>query len=150
MSTMHETPEGNAAQAARQMLSDLMEERRWRVPQVADALDISVDIVRRWLQGKSRMQLDDMVAVARLKGADLNELFGLQPGSTSGAPADVEELIDRKLEAVISRIVMALAQATGEGEGKKDRQAYREPLSDSARGSLNKVSAARGRRRKSS
>ena len=53
--------EGEAAKAARNMLRELMEERRWRIPQLADALDISVDIVRRWEQGKSGM--DDFPAL---------------------------------------------------------------------------------------
>lgn len=111
--------EGEAAKAARKMLSDLMEERRWRIPQLADALGISVDIVRRWQQGKSRMQIDDLVAVAKLKGADLNEVFGLKPGTATKVTAggNVEEIIDRKLEKVIGKIMIAMASAVGlEGE----------------------------------
>jgi transcriptional regulator with XRE-family HTH domain len=105
--------EGEAAKAARQMLSDLMDERRWRIPQLADALGISVDIVRRWQQGKSRMQIDDLVAVARLKGADLNELFGLKPGKAQGGGGDVEAIIDRKLEKVFGRLMLAMGSAIG-------------------------------------
>src|SRR5438105_385982 len=114
----HNVQEGTAALAARRMLAELMEERRWRVPQVADALGISVDIVRRWIQGKSRMQIDDMVAVARLKGEDLNELFGLQPTVGGAVPSDVESIVDRKLEAVLGKVVMALGGgAAGMGGG---------------------------------
>lgn len=110
--------EGEAAKAARKMLNDLMEERRWRIPQLADALNISVDIVRRWQQGKSRMQIDDMVAVAKLSGADLNEVFGLKPGvARTGGGADVEELIDRKLEGVIGKIMVAMASAVAPTNG---------------------------------
>jgi transcriptional regulator with XRE-family HTH domain len=101
------------------MLSDLMEERRWRIPQLADALGISVDIVRRWQQGKSRMQIDDLVAVARLKGADLNEVFGLKAGPAvkPGSSGNVEEIVDRKLEKVIGKIMIAMASAVGSEEG---------------------------------
>jgi transcriptional regulator with XRE-family HTH domain len=95
------------------MLTDLMEERRWRIPQLADALGISVDIVRRWQQGKSRMQIDDLVAVAKLKGADLNEVFGLKPSAVKGG-GDVEELIDSKIEKVLGKIIMAMAGAVSE------------------------------------
>jgi transcriptional regulator with XRE-family HTH domain len=106
--------EGAAAKAARNMLNDLMEDRRWRIPQLADALGISVDIVRRWQQGKSRMQIDDLVAVAKLKGADLNEVFGLKPGAAkAGTDTDVEEIVDRKLEKVIGKIMVAMASAVG-------------------------------------
>jgi hypothetical protein len=94
-----------------------MEERRWRIPQLADALGISVDIVRRWQQGKSRMQIDDLVAVARLKGADLNQVFGLRPGTASTAGVDVETLIDQKIEKVFGKLMVALASAAGPGEG---------------------------------
>ena len=101
------------------MLSDLMEERRWRIPQLADALGISVDIVRRWQQGKSRMQIDDLVAVARLKGADLNEVFGLKPGSAQTAGGvNVDEIVDRKLEKVFGKLMIAIASAVGSEKGE--------------------------------
>ena len=101
------------------MLSDLMDERRWRIPQLADALGISVDIVRRWQQGKSRMQIDDLVAVARLKGADLNEVFGLKPGTAkASAGGNVEEIIDRKLEKVFGKLMLAMASAVGSENGE--------------------------------
>jgi transcriptional regulator with XRE-family HTH domain len=100
------------------MLSDLMEERRWRIPQLADALGISVDIVRRWQQGKSRMQIDDLVAVARLKGADLNEVFGLRPGvAKASGGGNVEEIIDRKLERVFGKLMIAMASAVASHNG---------------------------------
>ena len=109
--------EGEAAKAARLMLNELMDERRWRIPQLADALGISVDIVRRWQQGKSRMQIDDLVAVARLKGADLNEVFGLKPGTPKGGGGDVEQIIDRKLEKVIGKLILAMASAVNGEDG---------------------------------
>ena len=133
--------EGDAAKAARQMLNDLMEERRWRIPQLADALGISVDIVRRWQQGKSRMQIDDLVAVARLKGADLNEVFGLKPGATqSGAGGDVEDMVDRKLEKMFGKLVLAMASVVGTEVSSSD--------SEAASGSASGVEGLRARRRK--
>jgi hypothetical protein len=102
--------EMSAGEAARRMLEELMEERRWRVPQVAETLGLSVDIVRRWLQGKSRMQLEDMVAIARLKGADLNEVFGLQPQLAAvAADVDLDALVERKVKEALAGMLAGLA-----------------------------------------
>jgi transcriptional regulator with XRE-family HTH domain len=116
------------------MLNDLMEERRWRIPQLADALGISVDIVRRWQQGKSRMQIDDLVAVAKLKGADLNEVFGLRPGaSKANGGGNVEEIIDRKLDKVFGRLVLAMASVVNTDGGESDSFASTSDESDGPR-----------------
>jgi hypothetical protein len=132
----------DAAQAAREMLESLMEERRWRVPQVADALGISVDIVRRWIMGKSRMQLDDMVAIARLKGADLNEIFGLQGGPGGSLDEmDIERLVERKVQERLSSMLVALA---GSASLDSDHQLSG---SDRGGGSADSGGKSRGRRR---
>jgi transcriptional regulator with XRE-family HTH domain len=122
--------EGAAAKAARNMLNELMDERRWRIPQLADALGISVDIVRRWQQGKSRMQIDDLVAVARLKGADLNEVFGLKPSAVKSTSGNVEEIIDRKLEKVIGKIMVAMASAVNSENGNHAELSSTEELEE--------------------
>ncbi len=113
-------------------MSDLMEDRRWRIPQLADALGISVDIVRRWQTGKSRMQIDDLVAVARLKGADLNEVFGLKPGTPPSVSGDVEQIIDRKLEKILGTMILALGSAIGAEQGSSSTTESTTEVTDKA------------------
>lgn len=125
--------ESNAAQAARDMLSNLMDERRWRVPQVADALGLSVDIVRRWLQGKSRMQLDDMVAVAKLADADLNEVFGLAGRAAANSEGSVEQLVERKVQEALAKMLVSMVGAPSQSNGAA------EGISDSSRRALDKA-----------
>ena len=80
------------------------------------------------------MQIDDLVAVAKLKGADLNEVFGLKPGSTkSSAGGNVEEVIDRKLEKVFGKLVLAMASVVGTEVGADDSQDDGGDGSDGAR-----------------
>ena len=64
---------------AQELVRELMRERGWRIPRLAKALGIKEFIVRRWLNGKRRITIDELVEVARMGGFSLDEAFSLNP-----------------------------------------------------------------------
>jgi transcriptional regulator with XRE-family HTH domain len=97
-----------SSDAARKLLQNMMEQHKWRAPQAAEALGVSEDIVRRWLKGVSRMQLDDVIRIAELADADLNETFGLKKRSAAGGSDSVEfdRMLEQKVRGILLRLLM--------------------------------------------
>lgn len=97
----------NPENAARILVEHVMERNKWRAPQVASALGCSDDVVRRWLRGERRMQMDEMIKLARIGQVDLNELFGLN--FTAGQSTLTREEILEFIRSEIQRVVANLA-----------------------------------------
>jgi transcriptional regulator with XRE-family HTH domain len=103
-----------AMEASRKLLKRTMEQMKWRAPQVAQALNCSDDVVRRWLRGERRIQVSDVVRLAQISGADLNEVFGLEiregpPGLTV---EQVKEMVEQEVQSVLGRILLSGYDAT--------------------------------------
>jgi len=79
------------SEAVMDLLRNVMHEKRWHAVQLGEALGKHPDIVRRWLRGERRVQVEDVLAMADLIGVSLDELFGRVEGSKDGL-ANKEEL----------------------------------------------------------
>jgi transcriptional regulator with XRE-family HTH domain len=103
---------------ARNLLQQTMEQMKWRAPQVAAALGCSDDVVRRWLRNERRMQLDDVIRLAQISGADLNEVFGLQVHEGGGVVStdQIREMVQEEVQATLGRIFAAGLGTLGAGD----------------------------------
>jgi len=81
------------SEAVMELLREVMHQKRWHAVQLGEALGKHPDIVRRWLRGERRVQIEDVLAMADLIGVSLDELFGRLDGETvSGGIAGGDEI----------------------------------------------------------
>jgi transcriptional regulator with XRE-family HTH domain len=64
------------SEAVMELLREVMHQKRWHAVQLGEALGKHPDIVRRWLRGERRVQVEDVLAMADLIGVSLDDLFG--------------------------------------------------------------------------
>lgn len=77
------------SEAVMDLLREVMHQKRWHAVQLGEALGKHPDIVRRWLRGERRVQIEDVLAMSDLIGVSLDELFGrVEATSSSIAGAD--------------------------------------------------------------
>jgi transcriptional regulator with XRE-family HTH domain len=79
------------SEAVMDLLREVMHQKRWHAVQLGEALGKHPDIVRRWLRGERRVQVEDVLAMADLIGVSLDDLFGRVEG-TGGSIAGGEEI----------------------------------------------------------
>jgi hypothetical protein len=105
---------------ARELVRDLMRERGWRIPRLAKSLGIKEFIVRRWLNGKRRITIEELVQVAQMGGYSLDEAFGLTPTAKgkSLAPGAFHGELSRSLATIFLTVGNALAEQHGTAELK--------------------------------
>ena len=80
------------SEAVMELLREVMHQKRWHAVQLGEALGKHPDIVRRWLRGERRVQVEDVLAMADLIGVSLDELFGRIDGPASSGIAGSEEI----------------------------------------------------------
>lgn len=87
------TPRGpKVSDPVQDLLRNVMHEKRWHAVQLGEALGKHPDIVRRWLRGERRVQIEDVIAMADLLGISLDEVFGRAEPKAAGALGNVDEL----------------------------------------------------------
>src|SRR4029078_7815765 len=69
------------SEAVMDLLREVMHQKRWHAVQLGEALGKHPDIVRRWLRGERRVQVEDVLAMADLIGVSLDDLFGRAEGT---------------------------------------------------------------------
>jgi len=80
------------SEAVMDLLREVMHQKRWHAVQLGEALGKHPDIVRRWLRGERRVQIEDVLAMADLIGVSLDDLFGRAEGTGSGSIAGGDEI----------------------------------------------------------
>ena len=78
------------SEAVMDLLREVMHQKRWHAVQLGEALGKHPDIVRRWLRGERRVQIEDVLAMADLIGVSLDDLFGRAEGTGSGVAGGEE------------------------------------------------------------
>ncbi len=68
------------ARAIGRKLEELAGVAQMTTRQVAEAADVSAGIVSLWYRGKRMPRMENMVALAKLHGVDLGELYEYVPG----------------------------------------------------------------------
>jgi transcriptional regulator with XRE-family HTH domain len=132
---------GTDMEAARRLLLKTMETMKWRAPQVAQALNCSDDVVRRWLRNERRMQLEDVIKLAKISGADLNEIFELN-GEDSSPPFNtdqIKDMVQQEVQSVLGRIFVAGLTSIGCAEAQTSGA---RSLAERRKGNLNTLRSA--------
>jgi transcriptional regulator with XRE-family HTH domain len=106
-----------ATESSKALLKLTMAQMKWRAPQVAAALDCSDDVVRRWLRGERRIQVSDLIRLAQISGADLNEVFGLpiHGGQPNMTREEVQAMIRTEVQDVLGKILVSGYDVTQTG-----------------------------------
>ena len=81
-----------------------MHQKRWHAVQLGEALGKHPDIVRRWLRGERRVQVEDVLAMADLIGVSLDDLFGRAEGvasSGSAGSAEIRAIVREEIEEAL-------------------------------------------------
>jgi len=100
------------AMACSRLVRQVLTERNWKPARLAEELGVHPDLVRRWVRGERGPQLDDLITMADMIGASLDEIFGrrqeAEPGDLSTREvAEISEAVTKKL---LGTIAVALAR----------------------------------------
>jgi len=91
------------SEAVMDLLREVMHQKRWHAVQLGEALGKHPDIVRRWLRGERRVQIEDVLAMADLIGVSLDDLFGRadgKPGSIAGGD-EIRSIVREEIETAL-------------------------------------------------
>jgi len=91
------------SEAVMDLLREVMHQKRWHAVQLGEALGKHPDIVRRWLRGERRVQIEDVLAMADLIGVSLDDLFGRIDGKPSGVAGgdEIRSIVREEVESAL-------------------------------------------------
>ena len=95
------------AQACTGLVCRVLNAKHWRPARLAQELGVHPDLVRRWVRGERRPQLDDLLTMARMVNASLDEVFGLRTQNDS-VGFDADSIVERVVGAVALELQRAL------------------------------------------
>jgi transcriptional regulator with XRE-family HTH domain len=109
------------AQGSVVLVRRVLAERGWRPARLAEELVVHPDLVRRWLRGERRPQLDDMLHMADMVQASLDELLGLKDPNAGVelSQEQVDELAELTASKLIGYFAGALAGAASVAESSR-------------------------------
>jgi transcriptional regulator with XRE-family HTH domain len=119
MVALHTDLKSSIASACAELVRRLLLKRNWKPARLAEELGVHPDLVRRWLRGERMLQLDDLLTIADMADASLDEVFGCRGSGQMAGELAINDLADKVASRVAGQLGLALlgaASPTSAGE----------------------------------